>query len=319
MRKENIAVFLVLLLQLTPALGRLGHIRGVVHPDGVISDHRGLKMSKKKKKKKDMTISMTEVNSAEMTNVPGPSAYPTMAMSESSSGATATEGLTEGPTTAMASSQMPQTILPTQSGTISASETTTPTAPGRTTGPETTTPTGPGTIPGSETASPTLVMTAAHTISPMTAEPVAQTESPTTAQCVRSEAQVSGTFVYELDPTVDYTGMEPTSAQIIGLAKYTLQHFGVLLRNTYGKAVRLFTATIDETKTALDGKTFPLDFTANILFSPCAPPAASITALFANANYTSILDGFQPTVNPQNNIFENLTGAASFHGKTVIQ
>lgn len=149
---------------------------------------------------------------------------------------------------------------------------------------------------------------------------VEETGAPTTApvegECQGTTARVVGIILMELDNDADL--MEPTEDQIVELAQHVLQAFGLILRDSYGEAIRGFSATIDETNTSLDGNAYPLSFDATILFAPCAPPAGDVNDLFLNADYTVILSSFEPTGGSDENVFNELTGEAEYTGETTI-
>lgn len=184
-----------------------------------------------------------------------------------------------------------ETVAPTA---LEVPETATPTA-GVTAG----VPTGgdlPVVDPPPETPSPTL----------------SGTQAPT--PCPGRSIRVSGTILLELDPEEDL--QEPTDDQVVEVAQHILQDFGVILRDAYGNSIRGFTATIDETDTALDGNAYPLAFDADILFSPCAPPTEEVNAIFADADYPAILANFEPA--GDDNVFQHLTGEATYTGEAII-
>merc|ERR1712194_529768 len=132
--------------------------------------------------------------------------------------------------------------------------------------------------------------------------------------CPGRSVRVIGTWVLEFDPEEDLT--EPSDSQVVEVAQHILQVFGEILRTEYGNAIRGFTATIDETNTSLDGNAYPLGFDADILFSPCAPPTEEVNAIFADADYPTILEDFTPT--GDDSVFQHLTGEATYTGEAVI-
>lgn len=198
----------------------------------------------------------------------------------------------------------------------------------------------PEDAPVEETEAPTAMETAAATTgSPtMMAEteapaPVEETAAPTegeggdaspatpsptvaaTDECAGRTARVLGTIMFALDESQTLTN--PTEQQVVELAQHVLQDFGVILRDTYGAGIRGFSATIDETDTDLDGSAYPLNFDATILFSPCAPSPDEVSGVFADADYTAILETFEPT--GEDNVFQFLTGDATYTGTAEIE
>jgi hypothetical protein len=125
---------------------------------------------------------------------------------------------------------------------------------------------------------------------------------------------VIGNFTYVLDPSADLT--EPTSEQVIALARFTLRGIGDILRDEYGDEIQGFSATIDETDTDLVENLYTLLFDATILFRPCAPPSDEVNTIFEGADYNAILSGFEPE--GADNVFQYLTGDATYQGFTIL-
>ncbi|CAB9520036.1 Polymorphic outer membrane protein [Seminavis robusta] len=182
---------------------------------------------------------------------------------------------------------------------------------------ETSAPTAAASDPAVVTSPPTTgsVTTSSPTSPDESGEGTDVPETAAPTPCPGRGARVIGTVLLELDPNAELT--EPTEDQVVEVAQHILQDFGVLLRDLYGSGIRGFSATIDETNTALDGNAYPLGFDANILFAPCAPPPDVVNAIFEEADYPAILENFEPT--GEDNVFQHLTGEATYSGEAAIE
>jgi len=145
-----------------------------------------------------------------------------------------------------------------------------------------------------------------------TEAPEGESFAPTT--CPGTTANVTGTLELELDEDQDLT--EPTADKIVEVAQFILQGLGAVLRDAYGDAIRAFSATVNDSQTALDGNSYPLEIEATIVFTPCAPPADELNEIFVNADYEEILSSFEPS--GEDNVFQFLTGDVAYTGETTI-